>query len=223
MALSAPTRTELLAAGAIGVTVAAIAQEFWTVWRRGRAPLPAETEHPFEAGAEAALETVEVAVEGYRLSSARETRLLNLLVSYAVTAGLVRVSTHTIRARGSWGPFRNRRIGGRHIHHFIPGIAMAFVAGGVSIVSRNDDIEPWLAVPFGVGAALTLDEAALLVELDDVYWSKEGILSVQVTLATLALLGGLTLALRVLHRGEDELLPPENLDGGGLEERAGPS
>jgi hypothetical protein len=218
-----PTRTELLGGTAIGITVAAIAQEYWTVWRRGRAPLPAETDHVLEAGAEAARETVEVAVTGYRLASPRENALLNLLTSYALAAGIVRLSTHAIRVRGSWGPFRNRRLGGRHIHHFIPGIVLAFVAGGVSVVSRDEELDKWLAIPFGVGTALTLDEAALLVELEDVYWSEEGILSVQVTTATMALLGSLALGLRVLHRGEEEVLPPEGSDGGGLEERAGPT
>ena len=218
-----PTRTELLGATAVGVTAVAVAQEYWTIWRRSRAPLPTQTDHPFAAGAAAAREAAHVAVAGYRLASRRENAALNLLISYAITAGLVRASTHGIRSRGSFGPFRNRRVGGRHIHHFIPGIAIAFLAGGVSVVSRSEDIDRWLAVPFGIGTALTLDEAALLVELEDVYWSEKGILSVQVTLATMALLGALALGLRVLHRGEDEVLPPEELDGGGLEERAGPT
>ena len=212
MALNRPTRTELLAAGAIGITAAAIVQEVRMIRRRTHTALPA-----------AAIETVEVAVAGYHLSSRRERELFNLLISYAIAAGIVRASTHTIRVRGGWGPFRNRRISGRHIHHFIPGILLAFGAGGVSIVSRNEELDQWLAIPFGVGTALTFDEAALLVELEDVYWSEEGILSVQVTMATMALLGALALGRRVLRRGEDELLPPEELDGRGLEERAGPT
>jgi hypothetical protein len=53
---------------------------------------------------------------------------------------------------------------------------------------------------------LTLDESALLLKLDDVYWTAEGILSVQITLATMAMLSALTLVLRVLHRGEREVL-----------------
>lgn len=218
-----PTRTELLGAASVGVTAAAVAQEYWTIWRRSRTPLPTQTDHPFAAGAAAAREVAHVAVAGYRLASRRENALLNLLISYAITAGVVRAATHGIRSRGRFGPFRNRRVGGRHIHHFIPGIVIAFVAGGVSVVSRSEDVDRWLAVPFGVGAALTLDEAALLVELEDVYWSEKGILSVQVTLATMALLGALALGLRVLHRGEDEVLPPEDSDGRGLEERAGPT
>ena len=50
-----------------------------------------------------------------------------------------------------------------------------------------------LAVPFGVGLGLTLDESALLLELEDVYWSREGLLSVQITLAVMAMLGALAL------------------------------
>jgi hypothetical protein len=54
--------------------------------------------------------------------------------------------------------------------------------------------------------ALTLDEWALLLELHDVYWSEEGIVSVRMTLGTTALLGALTLARRVLNRGERRVI-----------------
>ena len=194
MALKRPTRTELLGVTALGLTLTVLALELRAIRRR----VP-DAEHPLEA-------TREVAAAGYRATPTRENALFNLLVSYAVTAPLVRLSTHQIRTRGSFGPFRNRTVSGRHIHHFIPGIAMAFLAGGAAIVTRNEDLEPWFAVPFGVGAALTLDEAALLVELEDVYWSEEGVLSVQVTLATISLLGGAMLGLRALRRGERVVL-----------------
>ena len=98
-------------------------------------------------------------------------------------------------------------VGRRHIHHFVPGIMLAFVAGGVAIVTRNETVERWMALPFGAGMGLTLDESALLLELDDVYWSEEGILSVQITLAVTALLAATALAARVLLRGEQEVLP----------------
>lgn len=204
-----PTKTHALGATAVGLTITAVGLEYWNVWRRGSAPLPAETENVLEAGAEAARETVEVAVTGYKLASPRENALLNLLISYATAAALVRASTWSIRSRGSFGPFRDREVGGRHIHHFIPGIALAFLAGGGSIVSRNEGLDRYFAVPFGIGAALTLDEAALLVEFEDVYWSEEGILSVQVTLGTLAGLGTLALLLRALRRGEEKVLTAE--------------
>ena len=61
-------------------------------------------------------------------------------------------------------------------------------------------------MPFGVGMGLTLDESALLLELEDVYWSREGLLSVQITLAVMALLASLALGLRFLWRGERVVL-----------------
>ena len=124
--------------------------------------------------------------------------------------------TYLLRERPSVGPFRNVKVGRRHIHHFVPGIALAFASGGVAIVTRNETVERWMALPFGAGMGLTLDESALLLELDDVYWSEEGILSVQITLAVTALLAATALAARVLMRGEQEVLPGRTPDGPGL-------
>ena len=201
-----PTGTETLSGLGVSLAGAAVALEYWHVWRRGRAPLPTETEAVLGAGAEAARETVEVVVAGYQSGYRRENALLNLLVAYAGTAALARVSTHLIRAHGSLGPLRNRRVAGRHIHHFLPGIGLVLLSGGASIVTRGEQFDRWLALPFGAGGALILDEAALLVELEDVYWSKEGILSVQMTTATLSLLGALAVGRRVARRGEAEVL-----------------
>jgi hypothetical protein len=100
------------------------------------------------------------------------------------------------------------RVGRRHIHHFVPGIVIAFGSGTGAIVTRDEGLEPILAVPFGVGMGLTLDESALLLELDDVYWTREGILSVQITLAVTALLASIALGLRLLRRGEQAVLEP---------------
>jgi hypothetical protein len=82
------------------------------------------------------------------------------------------------------------------------------LAGGSSIVSRDERLDPLLAVPFGIGAALTLDESALLLRLDDVYWSEEGVLSVQISLAAAAIVSAIALARRVFRRGEREVLEP---------------
>ncbi|HSD79738.1 MAG TPA: hypothetical protein VLB47_03725, partial [Solirubrobacteraceae bacterium] len=117
-----------------------------------------------------------------------------------------RGSAHVIRRRGRVGPIGNVVMNGRHIHHFVPGIALAFVSGGLAIVTRDQALEPWLALPFGAGVALTLDESALLLQLDDVYWSEEGVVSVQITLATLAILSALIVLLRLLRRGEERVL-----------------
>jgi hypothetical protein len=60
-----------------------------------------------------------------------------------------------------------------------------------------------------VGMGLTLDESALLLEREDVYWTREGLLSVQITLTVMAMLGALALGLRFLKRGEELVLVPE--------------
>ncbi len=202
-------RTWALGAVALGTTGAVAAFELGRVWRRGSAPHPTETNDVIGAADVAARETVEVAKVGYQQGSTRENALLNLHLSFTLTFGIARLLTHVIRRRGRVGPIRNYRWGGRHIHHFVPGIVLAFLSGAVSIVSRNQRLDPWLALPFGAGLALTLDESALLLELDDVYWTERGVMSLQITLGTLALLSSLALAVRVLRRGEAEVLDGE--------------
>jgi hypothetical protein len=202
----AERRTLVLGLAALVTTGAVLGGELARVWRRGSAPLPSETDRVIVAAEEAARQTVEVAVAGYRQASHAETSLLNMLGAFTVAFGTVRASTHTIRIRGRFGPFRNVRLRGSHIHHFVPGILLAFGSGGVAVLARNPAADPWLAIPFGVGVALTLDESALLLKLDDVYWSEEGIVSVQITLAALALLSATVLGLRVLRQGEQRVL-----------------
>jgi hypothetical protein len=220
--LRAERRTRGIAFAALltGGTVAA--SEIARVWRRGSAPLPTEVaavdsdllpriDHEAAAriaaaGAEAFGQTVAVAVRGYQQGSARENALLNLLGSFTLTWAVVRTSTHTIRRRGRFGPFGDLVLGQHHIHHFVPGILLAFLAGGASVVSRNAALDPWLAVPFGAGVALTLDESALLLKLDDVYWTEEGIVSVQISLTVVSMLSAVVLALRLLRRGERVVL-----------------
>jgi hypothetical protein len=205
--LRAERRTWALGAAALGLTGAVAVTELTRVWRRGGGAEAAAEGHLLGATEEAVREAVAVAVAGYESGSTRENALLNLLASFSLTFGLARLSTFVIRRRGSLGPFRDVRLGDRHVHHFVPGIVLAFLAGGASVVSRRQELDPLLALPFGVGAALTLDESALLLKLDDVYWTEEGIVSVQITLAALALLSAAALAAKALRRGERRVLP----------------
>jgi hypothetical protein len=64
-------------------------------------------------------------------------------------------------------------------------------------------VESTLAIPFGVGMGLTMDEAALLLDLEDVYWTRQGLLSVQVSLGVTATLAATILGLRMFRRGEE--------------------
>ena len=203
----APDRRTVALGVLAGLTTGAVvAVEIGRIWRRGSAPLPSETEEPLLAAQEAVTEAVEVAVAGYEDVSSRENATFNLLTSFVVTFVTVRTVTYMLRGRERVGPFRDVVVGRRHIHHFVPGIVLAFSSGAIAILTRNEDIEPKLAIPFGAGLGLTLDESALLLELEDVYWSREGLLSVQISLAVAALIGSLSLAIRFLRRGEELVL-----------------
>jgi hypothetical protein len=153
-----------------------------------------------EAAPVAALDTVGVAVSGYEATSRSETVLFNLLAGFLASFAFVRLSTWGIR--DDWGPFRNVSVGGRHIHHFVPGILIAFASGTTALLTDNDALEDRLAVPMGVGMGLTFDEAALLLDLRDVYWTREGLLSVQLSLGATAILSIAILTQRMLRRGE---------------------
>jgi hypothetical protein len=203
----APDRGTLALGAVAALAVGAVAVgEVGRVWRRGSAPAPSESDSLLLAAESAVAETAQVARAGYQQVSRRENALFNMLASFATTFLLARWITYTLRGRRRVGPFRNVRVGRRHIHHFVPGIVLAFTSGAAGILTRDEALEPRLAVPFGVGMGLTLDESALLLELDDVYWSREGLLSVQITLAAISLLSALALALRLLRRGEDVVL-----------------
>jgi len=130
-----------------------------------------------------------------------------MLAAFALTFGGARGVTALIRSGRARRLLRNVHVGGRHVHHFVPGMIVALTAGGTAIAVRGESLDRWLAIPFGAGTALVLDEAALLLELEDVYWSEEGVLSLQLSFAALALLSLLALAVRVLRRGERALLP----------------
>jgi hypothetical protein len=201
-------RTLIIGGVAAAITAAVAAGEIGRVWRRGSAPLPSETDAPLQAAEEAVAETVEAAVAGFQEAPTQENALFNLLASFVVTFCAARGITHLLRENQRVGPFKNMIFGRRHIHHFVPGIVLTFIAGTLAITTHREALEPKLAIAFGAGMGMTLDESALLLELDDVYWSQEGLISVQITLAVIAFLGALLLGARFVRRGEDIVLDP---------------
>jgi hypothetical protein len=115
----------------------------------------------------------------------REPAFLMLLAFILTLAG-TRFYTRMARIRG-WG---SAHVGDVHVHHLVPGLVLSLVAGGLAIAL--DPSEVWmaaLAIVFGGGAALVLDEFAMLLHLDDVYWTTEGRLSIDASLAAVAFLG----------------------------------
>src|SRR5437868_10251618 len=107
----------------------------------------------------------------------REERRLLSAVSFFTTFATVRAITHAIRA--GVGPFKNVTSGGRHIHHMTFGIIGLLTVGylwmlefGVAPTQRRSS--RLTSGAYGAGAALTLDEFALWLNLQDVYWAKQG-------------------------------------------------
>lgn len=110
-----------------------------------------------------------------------------ILVAFLVAFGCVRVYTHA--ARQGKGP-GNLSVGGRRIHHMVPGIFLLLGAGFVSIAIESEmPFWLWWLLPtaFGVGAALVLDEYALWLNLRDVYWTQEGRRSIDAVIIAAAL------------------------------------
>jgi hypothetical protein len=188
-----------LAIVAVGGAAAAAATQFGRLLNR-RSHEPDDGESLIEAAPAAAIDTVGVAVTGYAETPRNETILFNLLSGFLGSFALIRLSTLGVRRK--WRPFRDIHVGERHIHHFVPGIVLAFGSGTVAMLTEDEALEEALAVPFGAGMGLTFDEAALLLDLRDVYWTRQGLLSVQLSLGATAILSIAILTLRMLRRGE---------------------
>jgi len=110
-----------------------------------------------------------------------------LLAAFLLSFGFIRMSTRLMRSpKVPWWP-GSVKTGGIHVHHLVFGIVLLMLAGFCEFALGPES--PWLeilAVAFGVGMGLTLDEFALWLHLDDVYWAEEGRQSVDaVILATL--------------------------------------
>ena len=134
---------------------------------------------------------IKVLTELYRFhfkDEARE-RLFLASLAFLVTFGVVRIITYAIRS--GVGPFHNiTTSGGLHIHHLVWGILILLVVGYVWLVEKavgSSWLASFTAIAYGVGAALTLDEFALWLNLQDVYWEKQGRASID----AVALFGGL--------------------------------
>lgn len=106
---------------------------------------------------------------------ARRERLFLASVAFFVTFAIVRIIVHAIRA--GRGPFHNVEVGSTHIHHLVFGILLLLLVGYLWLVQIGVERARGFrltALAYGVGAALTLDEFALWLNLEDVYWAREG-------------------------------------------------
>jgi hypothetical protein len=132
-----------------------------------------------------------------------------LFLAFLVTFLFIRFSTRMIRAGVSWWP-GNVTPGGMHVHHVIFGIIFMIGAGTGAFSPIGDD-RPWAEIfagLFGCGAALVLDEFALVLHLKDVYWEEQGRTSIDAVF-----LGGAVLGLLLLGESPFGLGSVETDDG----------
>jgi hypothetical protein len=128
-----------------------------------------------------------------RIPDRPRRRLFTATVSFILTFGAVRAVVYAITHQIP--PFHFVIVGGRHIHHLVFGIIILLAFGYASLAEIGMGAGKWsilagrfLSILYGVGAALTLDEFALWLNLRDVYWSPEGRASIDATVLFAALL-----------------------------------
>jgi hypothetical protein len=129
--------------------------------------------------------------------------LIAFILTFFVTRTFVRLirrRTNTGRPPRWWEP-RNIHIGSKHVHHVVVGVLMVMVSGVTLVALSVSGHEPEFtagAIVFGIGAALVLDEYALILHLSDVYWEEDGRTSVDAVFAAVAVGGLLVLGLHPL-------------------------
>jgi hypothetical protein len=145
----------------------------------------------------------------------KETHFL-ILLAFVCSFGFIRTSAHMIRAQVSWWPGNVETKGGTHVHHLVWGILLLLSMGYLGI--STDIASPWfelVAIAFGIGMGLTLDEFALWLNLKDVYWQDKGRQSIDAVMVTTALLVIAVLGLEFWVAVWDAVLVLAGMDNGG--------
>jgi hypothetical protein len=114
--------------------------------------------------------------------------LFLILAGFILSFSFIRMSTRLMRSpRVPWWPGSVVSDGGVHVHHLVFGIVTMMIAGTLGLAALGDSPYTEIcALLFGVGAGLTIDEFALWVYLDDVYWAEEGRSSIDATVIAAA-------------------------------------
>jgi lysyl-tRNA synthetase class 2 len=122
------------------------------------------------------------------LEDHHEQAVFLVLVGFLGSFAFIRMSTRIIRSeRVSWWPGNVESESGVHVHHLVFGIVTMMIAGTLGFVA--DGRAPFTelcALFFGIGVGLTIDEFALWVHLEDVYWEREGRSSIDATVIAAA-------------------------------------
>jgi hypothetical protein len=134
--------------------------------------------------------------------------LMWCLIAFILTFFITRSITRYIRATANqtgprkwWQPHNISGKGGTHIHHAVFGVILVLVSGVAMVtMAGSGTVHQFTAAAifFGIGAALVLDEFALILHLQDVYWSEDGRTSVDAVFVAVAVAGLLVLGFNPL-------------------------
>jgi hypothetical protein len=128
-----------------------------------------------------------------------------VLVGFVLSFAFIRMSTRLMRSpKVPWWPGSVVSDSGVHLHHLVFGIVTMMIAGTLGFAALGHS--PYVEICgflFGVGAGLTIDEFALWVYLDDVYWAEEGRSSIDATVIAAALMGLVVLGVNPLDLGSE--------------------
>jgi hypothetical protein len=128
-----------------------------------------------------------------------------VLVGFILSFAFIRMSTRLMRSpKVPWWPGSVVSESGVHLHHLVFGIVTMMIAGTLGFAAHGES--PWAEICgflFGVGAGLTIDEFALWVYLDDVYWAEEGRSSIDATVIAAATMGLVVLGVNPLDTGTE--------------------
>jgi hypothetical protein len=122
------------------------------------------------------------------LEEHNEQGLFLVLVGFILSFAFIRMSTRIIRSESvSWWPGNIESDSGVHLHHLVFGIVTMMVSGILmALAFGSTPLTEIASLAFGVGAGLTIDEFALWVHLEDVYWAEEGRSSIDATVIAAA-------------------------------------
>lgn len=140
-----------------------------------------------------------------------EQALLQSWSGFTATFATARGVTHVLRRQssrgGSGGGSGGIVVGGRHLHHYNLGILLLVGVGGIAVHGEEHRRRhPMTALAYGGGAALVVDELALLLDLNDVYWAQDGRYSVDTAVGLIAVGGLLLAAVPFWHGAAREVL-----------------
>lgn len=114
--------------------------------------------------------------------------------AFTATFGIARLVTGVIKLGG--GSTGNLSAGSVHLHHYLWGILLVIGVAIFGLVDRSARTRAWMGAALGVGVALIVDEAALLVSFEDVYWKSTGWSSVAVAILVIGIAGSILIFTR---------------------------